>query len=274
MRRPPPARRLSRKTTARPAHARAGRVGRPRPTSGRDHRRAGHLAHPACEDFDTPRRCAPHRLNHRIRWSPRAPGVRRYRCAPQRIRRSPWAPGLRRYRYAPERLRRSPCAPGPRRYRCGPQRLRWSSRDRAPGRGPVSRPGSPTSESDHPRAGHLAHPAHEDFDTPRRCAPQRLNHRIHWSPREPGPRRYRCASQRIRRPSIRTAAMTRKPRCTWAHRGFRRDRTQWSCSPIRWTWIMLVEPTVPGGAPATMTTTSPTLRRPILRSWWSTWSIM
>ena len=29
---------------------------------------------------------------------------------------------------------------------------------------------------------------------------------------------------------------------------------QWSSSPIRCTWIRLVDPTVPGGAPATITT--------------------
>ena len=50
-----------------------------------------------------------------------------------------------------------------------------------------------------------------------------------------------------------------------ATRDLRRDQRvavrdtapQWSCSPIRWTWMKLVEPTVAGGAPATMTTTSP-----------------
>ena len=45
----------------------------------------------------------------------------------------------------------------------------------------------------------------------------------------------------------------------------------WSSSPRRCTRIRFVEPDVPGGEPATMTTMSPALNRPIDRIALSTW---
>ena len=57
----------------------------------------------------------------------------------------------------------------------------------------------------------------------------------------------------------------RHPRCTSA------ARQAWSSSPRRCTRIRFVEPDVPGGEPATMTTMSPALNRPIDRIALSTW---
>ena len=45
----------------------------------------------------------------------------------------------------------------------------------------------------------------------------------------------------------------------------------WSSSPRRCTRIRLVDPDAPGGDPATITTTSPGLNRPIVRIALSTW---
>jgi hypothetical protein len=53
--------------------------------------------------------------------------------------------------------------------------------------------------------------------------------------------------------------------------GLPRAHQAWSSSPRRCTRIRFVEPDVPGGEPATMTTVSPALNRPIDRIALSTW---
>ena len=50
-----------------------------------------------------------------------------------------------------------------------------------------------------------------------------------------------------------------------------RIRQAWSSSPSRCTRIRLVDPDAPGGEPATITTVSPGLNRPIDRIALSTW---